>query len=143
MTTLAWGFHTELCLQRLSIGRRWKLLSDLVYVAKDGTVYLAHKDSETDLASIPRGLWNVLPPIGDYDWAAVIHDALYTDQRVTRARADAILLEAMEATHVGWFTRRTIYAAVRIGGGGVWEQHGRDKAERDRRLAAERATGAA
>jgi len=130
-TTSPWGFHSELCLQKKS-GGRWILLSDLVYEAKDTAVYIAHAGDETDLASIPRGLWNVFPPIGDYDWAAVIHDSLYTNQSVTRERADSILLEAMEATKVGWWARRTIYLSVRVGGRGIWKRHAQAKAEAER-----------
>jgi len=133
-TKSTWGFHSELCLQKKA-GRRWILLSDLIYEAKDKTIYIAHKDDETDLASIPRGLWNVFPPIGDYDWAAVIHDSLYTNQSVTRERADSILLEAMEATKVGWWTRRTIYLSVRMGGRGIWNRHAQAKAEAERKAA--------
>lgn len=95
---------------------------------------------ETDFASIPRGLWNILPPVGaGYDKAAVVHDYLYrggfitslaydpvTQQEyelhedVTRAQADAILKEAMDALGVGWWTRNMIYAGVRVGGHIPW-----------------------
>lgn len=71
----------------------------------------------TDLASVPRLFWNILPPFGVYTRAAVIHDLLYrTPGLCTRAQADAVLMEAMTFLKVGWFTRHTIYAGVRAGG---------------------------
>ena len=72
---------------------------------------------QTDFASIPRGLWNILPPTGRYALAAVVHDYLYrTRYRATRAQADRVLLEAMGVLKVGRWTRWTIYSGVRLGG---------------------------
>lgn len=78
---------------------------------------------QTDLASIPRGLWNVLPKSGPYDKAAVIHDFLYRYNGCTRAQADGILGEAMQASGVSGWQRWTILLAVRIGGQGIWNKH--------------------
>lgn len=80
---------------------------------------------QTDLASIPRGLWNVLPPVGGYDRPAVVHDFLYqhASTSLTRAEADAVLMEAMAWVGVGWWTRRTIYWGVRLGGWVAWNHY--------------------
>jgi hypothetical protein len=84
----------------------------------------------TDLASIPRLLWNVLPPVGRYDAAAVVHDYLYQrapvfehGQVTTRAGADAVLLEAMACCEVPTWQRWTIYLGVRVGGWLVWGRY--------------------
>lgn len=84
---------------------------------------------KTDLASIPRPLWNVLPPIGRYDRAAVVHDFLYqtAPNGVTRGQADSVLNEAMKVCGVGAFTRFLIYSGVRVGGGGTWARYRRAK----------------
>lgn len=82
----------------------------------------------TDFASVPRILWNILPPAGSYGEAAVIHDHLYQCEGIrptnsganTRAQSDAILLDGMKALRVGWLTRMLIYLAVRIGGKFAW-----------------------
>jgi hypothetical protein len=76
---------------------------------------------ETDLASIPRVLWAVLPPTGKYDGAAVLHDWLYRAGGVTREQADAVLLEAMEVLQVGRVARWLIYRSVRVGGAALWD----------------------
>ena len=84
----------------------------------------------TDLASIPRGLWNVLPKVGKWDKAAVVHDALYFYGRipiqgraVTKAEADAVLREAMTLDGVGWWARFVIYSGVRLGGFVAWNHY--------------------
>ena len=77
----------------------------------------------TDLASIPRVLWNVLPPVSKADHAAVIHDFLYQTGGVTRADADAVLNEAMEVAGVARVQRWLIYAGVRVGGWKVWNAY--------------------
>jgi Protein of unknown function (DUF1353) len=85
---------------------------------------------KTDLASIPRALWNILPPVGKYDAAAVLHDCLYQlggvpylYGTITRAEADAVLLEAMGVLGVSRWQRWTIYAGVRAGGWKVWNKY--------------------
>lgn len=79
----------------------------------------------TDFASIPRALWPVIGhPAGPYVQAAVLHDCLYREPGmfVTRAKADAIFLEAMEVLGVSWWRRRAMWAAVRAFGGAAWEE---------------------
>lgn len=80
---------------------------------------------KTDLASIPRPLWAVLPPVGAYDAAAVVHDYLYQHNGVSRADADAVLLEAMRILGVRWTQRAAIYAGVRLGGWVAWRKYRR------------------
>lgn len=84
----------------------------------------------TDFASIPRGLWNMLPPTGRYGKAAVVHDWLYQTRdagthKVWRDEADAVLKEGMDALGVGWLTRWTIYAGIRLGGWAAWNKYRR------------------
>lgn len=94
----------------------------------------------TDFASIPRGLWNLLPPTGIYGKAAVIHDFLYQERTVNwlkdgyilgrnvdRGEADRILRDAMEVLGVGRFTRWAVYAGVRAGGWAAWGKHRADE----------------
>ena len=87
---------------------------------------------DTDYASVPRGLWNLYPPDGEYSPAAWVHDYLYWYQAlrdgglpVKREQADLVFLEAMQAIGIGWFTRSVLYRAVRIGGAGPWEANRR------------------
>lgn len=81
----------------------------------------------TDLASIPWLVQPLLPRIGRWDRAAVVHDWLYDGRNRTRWRSralcDAILREAMRVDGVGW-QRRAIWLGVRIGGWWAWRQDG-------------------
>jgi hypothetical protein len=106
-------------------GLPFVLHDPLVYVsAVYGGTLTIPAGFKTDLASIPRGLWNVLPQVGRYDAAAVVHDYLYQmPLGVDRSEADAILLEAMGVLKVGWWTRTVIYSAVRVGGGKIWANY--------------------
>lgn len=98
----------------------------------------------TDLASIPRWGWIVLPPDGPWVKGAVIHDFLYATRGAgtwkthpsgntrtgpyTRREADWILRDALGNRGVGVLRRNLIWAAVRIGGGGGWgKDHARQK----------------
>lgn len=84
---------------------------------------LVPKGFETDLASIPRLFWRVLPPIGRYDKPAVIHDWLYRHNGLTRLQADQVLLEAMTAEGVPEWQRTLIFYAVRVGGWKPWNRY--------------------
>lgn len=102
----------------------------------------------TDLTSIPRWAWILLPPDGPWLKGAIIHDFLYATsgagiwkshasgntraEPYTRAEADWILRDALENRGVDVIRRNIIWAAVRIGGGGGW---GKDDS-RQRRAAA-------
>lgn len=75
----------------------------------------------SDRASVPRLLHSLVPPDGVHGQAAVLHDKLCRTLtiirngkpvRITRARADAIFLEAMEALETPWLRRRLAYSAV-------------------------------
>lgn len=77
----------------------------------------------TDLASIPQPMWVVLPPIGSYDKAAVVHDYLYRYNGVSRLEADQVLLQGMKDLGVPGWKVWTIYAGVRVGGGVRWSYY--------------------
>ena len=101
-------------------GHNWLVTRDFVYVTDvrlADSVICVPAGFVTDFASIPRVLWALLPPTGEYGKAAVIHDYRYrTPGKATRSQADSVLLEAMKAAGVGRFTRATIYSGVRVGG---------------------------
>jgi hypothetical protein len=136
-------FLTPLELEYID-GEKWKITAPFDYHlgAPDGleTVKIP-PGFVTDFASVPRILWNILPPTGLYGKAAVVHDWLYQHrtlvklqtakaipiivQIVDRGEADSILLEGMEVLGVSWFTRHTIYAGVRVGGWKPWNEYRR------------------
>jgi hypothetical protein len=101
-------------------GHDWKTVSPFWYVTDvaGGDVIHVPAGFVTDFASVPKALWNILPPTGKYGKAALIHDYCYrTPGIASKANADSIFLEAMTALGVGWWTRNTMYRGVRYFGG--------------------------
>jgi uncharacterized protein DUF1353 len=122
------GFLTELDLRDNLDGRRMQLLTPLRYQCDllDRVIEVP-AGFTTDFCSVPRILWNILPPHGRYSWGAVVHDYLYQTGGVTRAQADGVLFEAMtrKVTPVPWYQRYAIYYGLRLGGWKVWNGYRR------------------
>jgi len=103
--------------------RRWKLKTVFRMLKNDKEFITVPKGFVTDLASIPRLFWNILPPFGRYGKPSVIHDYLYFSCLFQRKKADKIFLYAMESTGVGIIRRKVMYYAVRIFAKKAWENH--------------------
>lgn len=106
-------------------GLPFTLTAPLTYYSDVTPTIVVPTGFKTDLASIPRGLWNILPPVGKYDRAAVLHDFLYqlAPNGCSRSFADGVLKEAMEVAGVGGFARWAIYTGIRAGGWVVWNRY--------------------
>ena len=106
----------------------WEILEEFDYYLDDYQIEVIRvpKGFITDFASIPRILWNILPPAGPYGKAAVIHDYLYQSggkisgrvKCYTKVESDIIFREAMKVLGVGWLKRTLMYQAVKIFGRG-------------------------
>ncbi|ECJ8609108.1 DUF1353 domain-containing protein [Salmonella enterica] len=72
----------------------------------------------TDLATVPRIFWILLPPDGKYAKAAIIHDYLYDNALRTKYEADRIFLDGMAVLGVPKWKRMIMYWAVRLFGRG-------------------------
>jgi hypothetical protein len=83
----------------------------------------------TDLASTPRIIWALLPPFGNYQRAAIVHDYLYWTQACTRDQADKAFWLAMFESEVGYVARKIVYEAVRNFGANPWNKNGRERRE--------------
>lgn len=77
----------------------------------------------TDLASIPRFLWVILPPMGRYTPAAVLHDYLYKVQPCSKEAADEIFRDAMLCLGIDAGTVKAMYKAVKDYGHSAWGEH--------------------
>lgn len=103
---------------------RFILRVPLVYYSKSlNKTIVVPEGFVTDLASVPVGLWNILPKQGPWDKAAVVHDYLYVMNGVTRKEADGVLLEAMQDLKVSAWQSRLIYMGVRVGGWLPWKNY--------------------
>jgi hypothetical protein len=107
-------------------GRTWTVDDLFSYIATNGDRVNVPGGFITDLASIPRFLWDVWPPEGKYTSAAIVHDRLYTTQFFTRARSDEILFEAMGDCGVDWWSRHCIWLGVHWFGWWAWNGHKKD-----------------
>lgn len=108
-------FITELKVERA--GQAWRLLEPLIYEAAAGVSVKVPAGFVSDFASVPR-LPGAFMLAGDTAHAAaVIHDWLYSKGGNSRALADAIFREAMEAEGVPWWRRWLMWGAVRTFGG--------------------------
>ncbi|EKO1021331.1 DUF1353 domain-containing protein [Salmonella enterica subsp. enterica] len=76
----------------------------------------------TDLATVPRIFWALLPPDGKYAKAAIIHDYLYDNALRTKKEADKIFLDGMTVLGVPKWKRTIMYWAVRLFGRGMYEK---------------------
>ncbi|ECX4466036.1 DUF1353 domain-containing protein [Salmonella enterica] len=74
----------------------------------------------TDLASVPRVFWTLLPPDGKYAKAAIIHDYMYDNALRTKKEADLIFLDGMTVLGVPKWKRLMMYWAVRVFGRGSY-----------------------
>ncbi len=116
----------------------WRVDEDVIAFSR-GYTLIVPKDFETDLASIPRVLWNVIAPFDLSCVAPIVHDWLYQHggtietqvqsaticlrhpRTFTRADADAFLLDLMTQEDVPAWRRQSAYWAVRLFGGSSWQ----------------------
>ncbi len=106
------------------------LVADLKYqIGTTNVVIVVPAGFVTDFASTPRAIWAVIPPTGQYQLAAVVHDFLYWDQGCTRQQADDLLRVAMAESNVKPFERDIIWQAVRRFGETAWAGNALAKAQ--------------
>lgn len=116
-------------------GKTWRLLGDFRFSTNsrgtESEEMTVPEGFQTDFASVPPFLWSIISRWGKHGFGAVIHDWLYWNQHVTRKEADLIFLEAMEASHVGFFRRRIVYRALRLVGWTAWNSNKSNKKKKE------------
>lgn len=60
--------------------RSFLILEDITVVLSDGYEFVIKKNTDTDLASIPKLLWSIFTPFDKALIADIIHDALWIDK---------------------------------------------------------------
>ena len=109
---------------------QWAVLGEPRSVSDDGVEHYLERDSTTDLASMPRIGWTLLPPDGPWVVPAAFHDDGYRKRGevarlnhpapFTRKEIDLRFLEGMRAVGVVKWKREIIFRSVRLGGGAGW-----------------------
>ena len=118
---------TPLHIEVLPGGRHYKLLKEMIVFSHRIGVTVVPAGFVTDMASVPRGFWNLFPPTGPYAKAAVYHDYLYQLGGVSRADADREFVEGMRALGVFPITRMAMWLALRMFGGAAWRQYAKQR----------------
>lgn len=104
----------------------WEVAREMTFADGDKVVRVP-AGFKTNLASVPRFFWRLIPPFGRYTVAAVIHDWLYTEKRladgtpVDKEYADELFLRLMEEFDVDATTRGIMYTSVHLAGQSAWE----------------------
>jgi hypothetical protein len=119
-------FPDPIQLEPLADGRRWRVLAAFRYQSR-GREVVVPAGFVTDMASVPRALWWLMPPWDRYGPAAIVHDLDYRQQWVSRAEADALFLAGMAALKVPGPRRWVIYLALRLFGGFAWRANARKR----------------
>ena len=70
---------------------------------------------KSDLASIPRILWTVIPPFGKYNKAGLCHDFMY-EGVVSRSEADLGFKQLLIANDVNIILANLMFLGVRLFG---------------------------
>lgn len=92
----------------------WRVARVLTYKGNTDT-FVIPVGFRTDLASVPRIFWVVLPPFGAYQRAAVIHDFLCRQPDVSYKDADGIFRRILLEEGVPPRTAQVLYLGVRTG----------------------------
>ena len=103
---------------------QWILHDDFACMFR-GNFITIKKGFETDGISIPRIAWRAIghPFSMPLLPCALIHDALYAGELVSRKDADWLFLCLMQRAKIGWVKRNLVWSAVKLGGGLVWSRH--------------------
>lgn len=112
---------------------KYILLEPLAVELSNGEVIVIPKGFIWDLSSVPRFLWALFPPDGDFEIGALIHDFLYIKRKETKFKtfntrkfADKeMLIWSMKVSGTDKISLRNFdnymrYYVVRLFGGLVW-----------------------
>jgi len=127
------SFLTPLIVEVMESGKRFKVAREFTYLWKRDYIHVHVKTGFiTDFASIPRLARLIIPKLGRYTKASVIHDYLYQHHDIditesisyafNRKQADICFRDAMKELGVVKWKRNLMYWAVRLGGWVAWRK---------------------
>ena len=70
----------------------------------------------TDFASVPVGFRWLVPVVGRFGWASVVHDWLYSCPAIERREADMVFRRALLALQIRPWRRFLLWMGVRLFG---------------------------
>jgi len=124
-------FTTPLVMDKIG-EKEWILLKTFEYHVgcyPSTEIIIVPEGFHTDLASIPKIFWPILPPDGPYGKAALVHDYCYRFACYNRKRSDEIFLEGMEVLKVEEWKQTTMFHSVRLFGWHAWNKRRKEQYE--------------
>ena len=128
------SFLTPLVVEVMPSGKRFRVHYEFTYLWKREYIEInVPAGFETDFASIPRIFRILIPKLGKYNKAGVVHDWIYQNYRIykvpgyqsfifNRELADQCFRDAMRDLGVAPWKRNLMYWAVRVGGWMAWRK---------------------
>lgn len=107
----------------LDDGVNWRVNGAFIFESQVLNRIIAIPDGFiTDFASVPRFLWETLPPWGKYGRGSVVHDYLYrTPGQASKDDADHVFLECMIVGGVSAVIRDVMFEGVHKFGGSSYK----------------------
>ena len=125
------SFLTPLDVRVLEGGKRFMLLHQFTYVWRYSEMekfkalplkIVVPIGFVTDFASIPRILRLIIPKLGRWNKAAVLHDHAYQTQSMTRKQVDSLFRDAMRDLGVVRWKIFLMFWSVRLFGWLAWRK---------------------
>lgn len=101
---------------------QWELAEAIEYTLSTGQIIRIPLGFLTDLSSVPKFLWSLFPPFGDFLLAAIVHDYLYKTRLVSRKQADKEMLLLSNQLNHNKADNYTRYAGVRAFGARAYKK---------------------
>jgi hypothetical protein len=102
----------------------WRLCNDVTVMLSNGSVITIPKGFYTDLSSVPKLLWSIERPYGDFVFGSIVHDYLYHIKIYNRKFCDNEMLYWSKVINTQKFINKIDnyirYGAVRFFGWIVW-----------------------
>lgn len=102
--------------------RFWALTEDIHIKLSNGQYIVIPKNFETDLSTVPKWVWSIVRPFGDFLLAAIVHDYLYHVKILTRKQTDREMLFWSELINTNRLDNYLRYYVVRALGWLVWQK---------------------
>lgn len=104
----------------------WRICKTMVIALSNNELITIPEGFYTDLSSVPKWLWSITRPYGDFLMAAVIHDYLYVKKRYPQKFCDKEMLHWSKLLNNASRIRRVDnyirYYAVRLFGWTYWNR---------------------
>ena len=102
-------------------GKKWEVEEPIVVKLSNEYFITIPKGFRTDLSSVPKILWGIFPPFGNFLLASIVHDYLYVIKyKSNRAFCDKEMLIISNKLNKNKIDNYLRYWAVRLFGWIYW-----------------------